>query len=276
MNNTKTYIIESGKSESAYWADLWNFRELFTVLSKRDISVRYKQTVIGIFWAVIKPLLTMLVFTFVFNKIAKLNSNDGTPYELIVFAALIPWTFFSTGLTESSNSLIGNANLISKVYFPRLIIPTSSIITSFVDMIINIIMLVIMLIVFHYTPSPRIVFLPVLMFLSFAATLGPGLLFTALSVKYRDFRYVVPFIVQFGLYISPIGYSSSFFSIQYKWIYYLNPLTGIIDLFRWAIFGKNFEIYFPGLLISMIIIVLLLIIGLTSFRKMEKTFADLI
>lgn len=266
-------VIEAGHSEKNYWRDVWRFRELFYILTWRDVKVRYKQTVIGAAWSVIRPLLTMIVFTIIFGKIAKLPSEGTAPYAIMVFAAMLPWQFFSNALSEGSNSLVTNANLISKVYFPRLIVPASAVITSFVDFLISFGILVVMMIGYRYTPDWKIVLLPVFLVFAFIAAFGIGLWLTALNVKYRDFRYIIPFIVQFGLYISPVGFSSSIVPEKWRMLYYMNPMVGVIDGFRWCILGEN-NIYVPGFLLSIAVSIAFLIIGLVYFRKTEKTFAD--
>ena len=200
-------IIEAGRGERTYWQDLLRYRELLYFLAWRDILVRYKQTAIGLAWSVLRPLLTMIVFTVVFSKIAKLPS-DGVPYPILVFAAMLPWQLFSNALTECSNSVVGNANMVSKVYFPRLIIPISAVVVSFVDFLISFGILLVLMVVYRFVPDLRILTLPLFTLLVLAASLGAGLWLAALNVKYRDVRYVVPFIVQFGLYISPVGFSS--------------------------------------------------------------------
>lgn len=275
MKNEQTLVIEAGKIELHYWKDLWQYRELFYFLTWRDILVRYKQTTIGIAWALVRPFLTMVVFTVVFGKLAKLPS-EGVPYPILVFAAMLPWQFFSNALSEASNSLVGNANLISKVYFPRLIIPASSVITSFVDFLISGIILVGLMLWYRFVPDWRIITLPLFVGIAFAAAMGAGLWLTALNVKYRDFRYIVPFIVQFGLYISPVGFSSGIVPGKWRLLYSLNPMVGVIDGFRWAILGSESRIYLPGFMISMLIVGTLLVTGIWYFRKTEKTFADVI
>jgi len=274
MSN-RELIIEAGRTERLYWKDLWNYRELFYFLAWRDILVRYKQTVIGILWALIRPFLIMVVFTVVFGKLAKLPS-EGVPYPILVFAAMLPWQFFANAFSESSNSLIGNANLISKVYFPRLVIPTSSVIVSFVDFLISSIILIVLMLWYNFWPSWRFIALPALIVGAFATAMGAGLWIAALNVKYRDFRYIVPFIVQFGLYISPVGFSSSVVPEQYRLLYSINPMVGVIDGFRWAILGSAVSFYLPGFLLSIGIVALLLTGGLWFFRKTERTFADII
>lgn len=269
-------IIEPGRTEKNYWSDLWRYRELFQVLAWRDISVRYKQTVIGVAWALVRPFLTMVVFTVIFSKIAKLPSPGDVPYALMVFAGMLPWTFFSTSLSDASNSLIGNANLISKVYFPRLIIPTATVVVAFIDFLISFSILALMMIWYQFIPSWNILLLPVFILLAFLASIGPGLWITALNVKYRDFRYIIPFIVQFGLYISPVGFSSSVVPEQWRLLYSLNPMVGVIDGFRWCILGAESTIYWPGFGLSLAITAFFLWFGIRQFRKMEKTFADVI
>lgn len=274
--STEQIIIESGRTEKHYWRDLWRYRELFYVLSWRDISVRYKQTVIGVAWAVIRPVLTMIVFTVIFEKVAKLPADGNAPYAIMVYAAMLPWQFFASSLTESSNSLIDNANLITKVYFPRLIIPVSTVVTGLVDFLISSAILVVLMVYYQYMPTINILFLPVFLLIAFMASLGCGLFLTALNVKFRDFRYVVPFIVQFGLYISPVGFSSNVIPDNYRLLYSLNPMVGVIDGFRWAILGGDSPIYLPGFLLSLFVTSVFVFTGVFLFRSMEKFFADII
>jgi lipopolysaccharide transport system permease protein len=268
-------IIEAGRAERQYWQDLWRYRELFYFLAWRDILVRYKQTAIGIAWALIRPFLTMVVFTVVFGNLAKLPS-EGVPYPILVFSAMLPWQFFANALSECSNSLIGNANLISKVYFPRLIVPVSAIVVSFVDFMISGIILLGLMAWYNYVPSWRILMLPVFVAIAFAASIGAGLLFASLNVKYRDFRFIVPFITQIGLYISPVGFSSNIVPEQYRLLYSLNPMVGVIDGFRWSILGGDAKLYLPGFALSLGLVLLLLVVGIVYFRRVEKTFADVI
>ncbi|MBD2460548.1 ABC transporter permease [Oscillatoria sp. FACHB-1407] len=272
---TDLLIIEAGRTEKQYWRDLWRYRELFYFLAWRDILVRYKQTAIGIAWALIRPFLTMVVFTIVFGKLAQLPSS-GAPYPILVFAAMLPWQFFANALSECSNSLITNANLISKVYFPRLVVPASAVIVSFVDFLISGMILLALLAWYDFVPTWRIVTLPLFILIAFAASMGTGLWLAALNVKYRDFRYIVPFIVQFGLYISPVGFSSSIVPEQWRLIYSLNPMVGVIDGFRWAIIGNDAQLYLPGFVISLVLVGLVLMSGIWYFRKVERTFADVI
>ncbi len=272
----KELIIEAGRSERQDWRDLWQYRELFYFLAWRDILVRYKQTFIGIAWALLRPFLTMLVFTFVFGKLARLPSDGAAPYPILVFAAVLPWQFFASSLAEASNSLIDNANLISKVYFPRLIVPTSAVIVSFVDFLLSGMILLGLMAWYNFLPSWRILTLPLFILMAFATSMGGGLWLSALNVQFRDFRYIVPFIIQFGLYISPVGFSSNIVPEKWRWLYSLNPMVGVIDGFRWAIIGGDAGIYWPGFLLSLALVVLLLVSGIWYFRRLEKNFADII
>ncbi|KXS32067.1 MAG: Transport permease protein [Candidatus Gallionella acididurans] len=273
--NQATLVIEAGRAERHYWRDLWRYRELFFFLAWRDILVRYKQTVIGIVWALGRPLITMLVFTLVFSKLAKLPS-EGVPYPILVFAALLPWQFFSSAFSGAGDSLISNAGMISKVYFPRLVIPASAVIVSFVDFLISGIILVGLMIWYGFAPNLRMLTLPLFIFVAFAAAMGAGLWIAALNVKYRDFRIIVPFVVQFGLYISPVGFSSNIVPEKWRLLYSLNPMVGVIDGFRWAILGGNTQLYWPGFLLSIFLVLVILATGIYYFRKTEKTFADVI
>lgn len=266
-------IIEAGHAERNYWRDIWRYRELFVFLAWRDILVRYKQTVLGVAWAIIQPFLTMVVFTVVFGRVAKLPSH-GVPYAVLVFAALLPWQFFSRALSESSTSLITNTNLISKVYFPRLIVPAGSIVVSLVDFAISFALLAALMVWYSFWPGTRILALLALVPMAVAAAAGPGLLISALNVRYRDFRYIVPFIVQLGVYISPVGFSSDLVPARWRLLYSLNPLVGVIDAFRWAITGSS--LYMPSFIMSSVMIVVLLFLGVWYFRRTEKTFADII
>jgi lipopolysaccharide transport system permease protein len=274
--NKQELVIEAGRTEQQYWKDLWRYRELFYFLAWRDILVRYKQTAIGMAWALIRPFLTMIVFTVVFGQLAKLPSQSGAPYPILVFAAMLPWQFFSSSLGECSNSLIGNANLISKVYFPRLVVPTSAVVVCFVDFLVSGIILLGLMAWYNYVPSWRILTLPLFIAIAFAASMGAGLWLASLNVKYRDFRYVVPFIMQFGLYISPVGFSSIIVPEKWRLLYSLNPMVGVIDGFRWAILGGDSQLYLPGFFLSLGLVMLLFVSGIWYFRKTERTFADVI
>jgi lipopolysaccharide transport system permease protein len=269
-------IFEPGAHSRRYWADLWRYRELFQVLAWRDVSVRYKQTLIGVAWALVRPFLTMVVFTVIFGKLAKLPSDGSAPYALLVFAALLPWTFFATALNGAANSVVGNANLISKVYFPRLIIPAAAVAAAFVDFLISFVILVGLMVWFRFVPGWQFLLVPLFAAIAFLASLGPGLAIASLNVKYRDFGHIVPFLVQFGLYISPVGFSSSVVPEQWRLIYSINPMVGVIDGFRWCILGGASELYLPGVWLSISVTAIMLWLGAHQFRKTENGFADLI
>lgn len=278
-------IIAPGRAEKNYWRDLWRYRELFYFLAWRDILVRYKQTVIGVAWAVLRPLLTTIVFTIVFSKIAKMPAPGDLPYALLVMAANLPWQFFATAMAEAGNSLIGNANLISKVYFPRLIVPAGSVITSFVDFLITLGLMALLMLWYHFLPDWRLLLLPAFMVLAFGASFGIGLWICALNVEYRDFRYIVPFVVQFGFFLSPVGFSTNRVPVVWDWhgweiparlIYSLNPMVGVIDGFRWCLLRGQSPLDFPAILTSLLLTSVLCVSGIWYFRKMERTFADVI
>jgi lipopolysaccharide transport system permease protein len=275
MTGKDVLTIEAGRTERHYWADLWRYRELFYFLAWRDILVRYKQTVLGIAWAVVRPFLTMLIFTLIFSKLAKLPS-DNAPYPILVFAALLPWQLFASGFSEAGNSLIGNANMISKVYFPRLIIPASAIIVSLVDFLISSVLLIALMAWYGFAPDARILTLPLFVLMAALMAMGAGLWTAALSVKYRDFRFIVPFAVQLGLYVSPVGFSSSVIPEQWRFLYSLNPMVGVIDGFRWALLGGNVVMNWNGFILSLAIGLIVLGTGVVYFRKLESSFADVI
>jgi len=268
-------VIEAGRTERQYWRDLWRYHELFLFFAWRDLLVRYKQTVVGISWSVIRPLLTMVVLTVVFGKLGKMPSG-GVPYPLLVFCGMLPWLFFSTALTESGNSLVSNANMISKVYFPRLAITVSSVLTSLADFLISCAFLVLLMIWYHYAPPVAVLLVPFFVLLVFAAALGAGMWVAALTVEYRDFRFIIPFVVQFGLYISPVGFQSNIVPERFRLLYALNPMVGIIDGFRWCILGVPRMPYWPSLGIAVVAVALLVASGMWYFRKTERTFADVI
>jgi lipopolysaccharide transport system permease protein len=269
-------VIEPGRAERHYWRDLWRYRELFLVLAWRDVSVRYKQTVIGVLWALLQPLLTMAIFTVVFGRLAKLPTEGNAPYPLLVFAGMLPWYLFANAMSGAANSLVSNANLLSKVYFPRLIVPAAAVVVSLIDFLISFVILAALMLWYQYVPGWQIVLLPGFIVMAFLASLGPGLWITSLNVKYRDFRYIIPFIVQFGLYVSPVGFSSSVVPAEWRLLYSLNPVVGVIDGFRWAVLGGQSPLYLPGFLLSWIVIGFFLWLGLRQFRRMEKSFADLL
>jgi lipopolysaccharide transport system permease protein len=280
VKDAATYelVIEPGRADRTYWADLWRYRELFAFLAWRDIAVRYKQTAIGIAWAVIQPLAMMAIFTFTFRGVAGMSSDPGAPYAVMVMVGTLAWHFFSTGFSSCSSSLVGNANLLTKVYFPRLIVPTSAVVVSLVDFVIGFALLLALCLFFSYIPNWRIVFLPVFMLLTFGLSLGLGLVVATLNVEYRDFRYVIPFLIQFGAFLSPVGYSTrSIAGNKYGFpveLYYLNPLAGVIDGYRWCLLGSEMSVF--GVCVSAGVVVLSLLAGVKFFRRMEKTFADVI
>jgi lipopolysaccharide transport system permease protein len=275
MSDDRVLIIEAGRAERHYWADLWRYRELFYFLAWRDLIVRYKQTVLGIAWAVLRPLLTMVVFTLVFGKLARLPSGN-VPYPILVFAALLPWQLFASAFSEAGNSLVSNANMIAKVYFPRLIVPVGAIIVSCVDFLISLAILAALLAWYGVSPDWRILTLPLFVVVALAAALGAGLWTAALNVRYRDVRFVVPFAVQLGLYVSPVGFSSSVIPEAWRLLYCVNPMVGVIDGFRWAILGGEAPLYWPGMLLSVVLITIVLATGIAYFRRTEKSFADII
>jgi len=274
--NSQTLILEAGRAERHYWADLWRYRELFAILAWRDVVVQYKQTVIGAAWALVRPLLTMIIFTVVFGKLAKLPSEGDVPYPVMVMAGMLPWFLFSTILGNASNSLVSNSNLIGKVYFPRLIVPVASAVVALVDFAITLTLLFIMMLVFGVLPDWRILFLPLFIALAVIASLGPALILTSLNVKYRDFRFIVPFIVQFGMYVSPVGFSSSVVPEKWRLLYSMNPVVGVIDGFRWCLLGGQAQLYWPGFALSLAVAAFFLWLGVRTFRATERTFADLI
>ncbi len=278
--NVYKLVIEPNRTERNYWKDLFRFRELFLILSWRDLKVRYKQTALGLAWSIVRPLLTMVIFTAVFSRAAGLKADDpSVPYALFTLAGILPWQFFANALSDAGNSLVQNANLISKVYFPRMIVPASVIITSLVDFFITLAMMLLMCIYFQFTPSYKLIFLPFFIVLNFLAVFGIGLYITSLNVKYRDFRYIIPFIVQFGLYISPVGFGTqtllSKLPSAFQTVFMLNPMVGIIDGFRWCFF-ENSPLSIQSLFFSIGTIIFFLFVGIRTFRNMERKFADLV
>ncbi|WP_295634770.1 ABC transporter permease [Novosphingobium sp.] len=271
-----TFILEAGRADRNYWADLWRFRELFAILAWRDVAVQYKQTVIGIAWALVRPLLTTLIFTGLFSRIARLPSEGDTPYPLMVMAGMLPWFLFSTILTSASGSLTSNSNLISKVYFPRLIVPAASAAVAMVDFMITLVILFALMATYSFAPSWHLIALPLFIVFVILAALGPAFMMAALSVSYRDFRFIVPFFVQFGLYVSPVGFSSKVVPESWRTIYALNPMVGIIDGFRWCLLGGNAQLDFVNLAIGLAVTLAFLWLGIRTFRATEKTFADLV
>lgn len=275
-NESGLLILEAGRTDRHYWRDIWAFRELFFILAWRDVSVRYKQTVIGVAWAVVRPFLTMMIFTVVFGRLAQLPTDGDAPYPILVFAGMLPWFLFATVLSDASAALVANSSLVGKVYFPRIIIPTAITLVALVDFIINLLILAGIMAWYRFMPGWQIVFLPVFVILALLASLGPSLLMTSLNVKYRDFRYIIPFIVQFGLYVTPVGFSSG--AVPEKWLFWynLNPLVGVIDGFRWCVMGGESPLNWSSLVTSFVIVSVFLWLGLSYFRRTEKSMADLI
>jgi lipopolysaccharide transport system permease protein len=257
-------------------AELWRYRELFLFLTWRDILVRYKQTYVGVAWAALQPLLMMAILTFVFRYLGKFESPGTAPYEVLVFAGLLPWQFFANAMTESSGSLIASERMITKVYFPRLIIPASAVMSGMVDFLVSGLILAALMIGFNLHCYVQLLLLPVFFLVAVLAAFSVGLWFSALNVRYRDVKYVVPFIVRMGLYVSPVGFVSSKVPGEWRFLYNLNPMVGVIDGFRWCVLGKDYEPYWPGFGVSVGVILVLLVGGAFYFRRMEKTFADVI
>jgi lipopolysaccharide transport system permease protein len=268
-------VIDSRSSGNNYWKDVWRYRELLYFLCWRDILARYKQTVIGMSWAVARPVITMIVFTIIFGGIADLPS-DGIPYPILVFSALLPWQLFSSSITSCSNSLVGNSQLISKVFFPRLIIPVSSISVSLVDFLISGMVMLALMIWYAYIPSWRVLLLPLFIAIAAGASLGGGLWIAALNVRYRDFSQILGYMVQLGMYVSPVGFNSSIVPEKWRFLYSLNPMVGVIDGFRWSLLAGDVKLYLPGFLISIGLVALMILSGIWFFRKTERTFADII
>jgi lipopolysaccharide transport system permease protein len=269
-------IIELNRADAHYWRDLWRYRELFDVLVWRDLSVRYKETVFGVLWALARPFVTMLVLTIIFGRLAKFPSDGDVPYPLMVLVGMILWNLFSTSWTEAGGSLVRDASLITKVYFPRLIVPAASMTVNFVDFLVSFATLPVLMAWYRFAPGWQIIFLPFFVVLAFLANLGPGLWITSLNVRYRDFRYVVPFIVQLGLFISPVGFSSNIIPDEWRWLYSLNPVVGIVDGFRWCILGGQGGLYGPAFGWSVGATAFFLWWGIRQFRGVEKRFADLL
>jgi len=269
-------ILEAGRTDRQYWHDVWRYRELFFILAWRDVSVRYKQTMLGVAWAFMRPFLTMVVFTVVFGQLARLPAGGPVPYAVMVFAGLLPWTLFSSILNDASASVMNNSNLISKVFFPRLLVPMATVMVALIDFAISLTILVGLMIWYAVVPGWQILLLPVFVALTLAAAIGPALWASALVVKYRDFRFVIPFVIQIGLYASPVGFSSSIVPEQWRLLYSLNPMVGIIDGFRWSIIGGASPIYWPGFLVGLAVIALVMWVGISGFRRIERDFADLV
>lgn len=273
-SSTRELVIEAGSSPRQYASEVWRYRSLMFILSWRDIKVRFKQTTLGAAWALLRPLLTLLILTIVFSKIARLPSEGDAPYVLLVLSGLLPWQFFAAGLSDAASSVTDNEKIVSKIYFPRLVIPISALAVCVVDFMISLLILVAIFAFYGFVPDWNLLALPVVLIFAILAALGPGLLLAALNVKYRDFRYIVPFIVQMGIYISPVAYSTSLIPEGWRTIYYLNPMAGLIDAFRWTVLGNNFTPWWPGIGLSLIVMLLLLVVGMLYFRASERSFAD--
>lgn len=271
-----TLVIEAGRAERHYWGDLWRYRELFLVLAWRDVAVRYKQTVIGVAWVMLQPLASVAVFTVIFGKVAKLPSLEGVPYAVMVFAGLLPWQLISGAVNNAANSLTGNSGLISKVYFPRLIVPSSAVVVCLVDFAVAMLVMIGLMVWYRFMPDARILLLPLFVLMAALAAIGPGLWLASLNVRYRDFRQVLPFLIQFGMYLSPVAYASAVVPEQWKLLYHLNPAVAVIDGFRWCLLRGAAPLYGPGLLLAFAVIALLLYVGVRQFRKTERTFADMV
>lgn len=276
QRSSERLILEAGRADRQYWRDLWRYRELFFILAWRDVSVRYRQTLIGIAWAFLRPFLTMVVFTVLFGQLAKLPSSGDTPYAVMVFAGLLPWTLFSSVLGDASASVVGNANLVSKVYFPRMIVPLGTVVVALIDFLVSLVILAGVMLWYRVVPGWQILLLPVFVALALLTAIGPALWAAAIIVKYRDFRFVVPFVLQFGLYASPVGFSSAIIPEQWRLLYSINPLVGIIDGFRWSIIGGASPIYLPGFFLSLLVVAGMMWWGISMFRHTERGFADLI
>jgi lipopolysaccharide transport system permease protein len=272
----KKIVIEPNKSVKDYWLDFWRFRELLYMLSWRDLKVRYRQTMLGVAWAVLRPLLTMIILTLVFSRWAGLRPPEGVPYPIFVFAAMLPWQFFANALTDSSGSLIANERMVTKVYFPRMIVPLSSVFTAMVDFAINLVLLFGLMAFYQFVPSWNVIFIPIFGFWAFLVAVGSGLFFSSLNIQFRDFRQIVPFIVQFGLYLSPVGYPTTKVSEAMRPFFALNPMVGVIDSFRWAVIGGEKFPLQPYCLISFGVTLVILSMGILVFRRMERSFADII
>ena len=274
MEKTPSVILEAGRADRQYWHDLWRYRELFVFLAWRDLAVRYKQTAVGVAWALVRPFITMVVFS-LFGKLTNMETG-GVPLPIMTFAAILPWTLFSSALSESAGSLLGNANLISKVYFPRLILPATSLMVCLVDFLISLAFLGVLMAWFQFWPTWRLLTLPLFTLSALLSSVAVGIWMASLTVKYRDFRVVVPFIIQFGTFVSPIAFLSSIIPEKWRLLYSLNPMVGVIDGFRWAVLGQSVEFYWPGLIVSIGLSIGLLWTGIWYFRRTEKTFADVI
>ncbi|HVZ65424.1 MAG TPA: ABC transporter permease [Lacunisphaera sp.] len=267
-------VLEAGRASRHYWADLWRYRELLGFLAWRDVKVRYKQTTLGVLWALIQPAVTLAVFTFIFGHLAAMPAGS-VPYPLLVLGGLLPWQLFAAAFSNASGSLVANTHLISKVYFPRLIVPLSSVAVALIDFLVVLLLLVLVCLWWHFVPDARVLLLPAFILLTLVTAVGTGLWLTALTVKFRDFRYVVPFLLQVGLFLSPVGFSTTNLP-NWRFVYSLNPMVGAIDGFRWCLFHGEPAFDFVRMVISVTMAFALLASGLWYFRRTERTFADVI
>jgi lipopolysaccharide transport system permease protein len=274
MTQAGKIIIEPHKTSRGYWSEIYEYRELLFFFVWRDVLVRYKQTSIGILWAVLRPVSTMIVFTFVFGKVAGLPTEGSAPYALLVFSGILPWQLFSGAVQTGADSLISNAQMISKVYVPKLIFPMIGAATACLDFLIALGVYFVLMAYHQIMPDWRLLTLPVFILFAIIASLAISFFVSALNVFYRDFRYIIPFLLQLGFYISPIGYSVTVVPEKWRLLYSINPMVGVIDGFRWALLGQDVTFYWPGLAISSGIVFCMLWIGLKTFRSMESTFAD--
>ena len=269
-------VLEPNRIEKQYWKDLWRYRELFAILAWRDVAVRYKQTAFGVGWALIRPFLSMVVFTVIFGKLANLPSDGDAPYAIMVFAAMLPWQFFASALGSVAGSLQSGAGLFSKVYFPRLIAPAASVITCLVDFALSFVILAGLMAWYRYWPTWRLLTLPFWLVVVFAFSMGLGLLIATWTVRYRDLSFLVPFLVQIGQYISPVAYSTTIVPAKWQFLYGLNPMVGVIEGFRWSIIGRSAAVNPLSIVLSLVIVAVLSVVGVLSFRATEKTLVDVI
>jgi lipopolysaccharide transport system permease protein len=276
MPSKSEIIITPLKPKGDYWRELWNYRDLFIILAWRDFKVRYRQTIIGVAWAVLRPLITMAVFTMLFSRIAQLPSGGDVPYAVMVFAAMLPWYFFASTLQESSQSLINSANIITKIYFPRIIIPASALFVNAIDFLISLVILFGLMYALNVQPTYKLVMLPGFFLQACMVATGAGFWLAALNVTYRDFRYVVPFMLQLGIYVSPVGFSSHLVPDDWRQIYAANPMVGVIDGFRWSLLGESVAIDWPSYWLSLAVGFLIFFSGIWYFQRVEQGFADVI
>ncbi|HEY5996214.1 MAG TPA: ABC transporter permease, partial [Candidatus Deferrimicrobiaceae bacterium] len=273
MAETREVVIAPGGDARQEWRDLWRYRELFFFLAWRDLLVRYKQTAIGASWSLLRPLLMMALFTVIFGVLARLPS-EGVPYPLFVYSALLPWQLFAGTMADCGNSLQTNSNLLGKIWFPRLLVPASAMVGGLVDFLVSFVFLAALMAWYGIAPGPRVAALPLFLGLALLSAAGLGLWFAALNIRYRDYRFVLPFVVQYGLYASPVGYSIAIIPERWRMLYSINPMAGVAEGFRWALFGGPFRVDRAGFCISVGLSLLILVTGLRHFRRTERTMAD--